>query len=97
MKQRAQMSDALAKRADAAESRWQRFVDAGPPPAPVRDHQIVVRISGGESARIVVALRDVGIDGLVRPFADEIHFGERVGLIGPNGSATAFRQGFSRS
>ena len=28
----------------------------------------------------------MGIDGLVRPFEDEIHFGERVGLIGPNGS-----------
>ena len=31
-------------------------------------------------------LRDVAIDGLVRPFEDEIHFGERIGLIGPNGS-----------
>jgi ATPase subunit of ABC transporter with duplicated ATPase domains len=28
----------------------------------------------------------VGIDGLVLPFEEEIHFGERVGLIGPNGS-----------
>jgi ATPase subunit of ABC transporter with duplicated ATPase domains len=86
MKQRAQMSDVLAKRADAAETRWQRFVDAGPPPAPVRDEQIAVRIRGGDSARIVVALRDVRIGELVRPFADEIHFGERVGVIGPNGS-----------
>ena len=86
MKQRAAISDALAKRADAAETRWRRFVDAGPPPAPVVDQQIQVRIRGGDSARIVVALRDVAIDGLVRPFEDEIHFGERVGLIGPNGS-----------
>jgi ATPase subunit of ABC transporter with duplicated ATPase domains len=86
MKQRAQISDVLAKRADAAQTRWQRFVDAGPPPAPVRDQQIVVRMPGGDSARIVVSLRDVAIDELVRPFEDEIHFGERVGLIGPNGS-----------
>jgi ATPase subunit of ABC transporter with duplicated ATPase domains len=86
MKQRAAISDGLAKRANAAETRWRRFVDAGPPPAPVTDQQIVVRIPGGDSARIVVALRDAGIDGLVRPFEDEIHFGERVGLIGPNGS-----------
>lgn len=86
MKQRAAISDVLAKRAAAAESRWQRFVDAGPPPAPVRDQQIVPRIRGGDSARIVVAMRDLGIDGLVQPFDEEIHFGERVGLIGPNGS-----------
>jgi ATPase subunit of ABC transporter with duplicated ATPase domains len=87
MKQRAAISDANAKRADAAETRWKRFVDAGPPPAPVVDQQIQVRIPGGDSARIVVRLRDVAIDGLVRAFEDEIHFGERVGLIGPNGRA----------
>ena len=86
MKQRAAMSDANAKRADAAETRWRRFVDIGPPPAPVSDQQIQVRIRGADSARIVVRLRDVAIDGLVKPFEDEIHFGERVGLIGPNGS-----------
>jgi ATPase subunit of ABC transporter with duplicated ATPase domains len=86
MKQRAAIADGFAKRADAAETRWQRFVDAGPPPAPVVDAHINVRIRGGDSARIVVALRDVAIDGLVRPFEEEIHFGERIGLIGPNGS-----------
>jgi ATPase subunit of ABC transporter with duplicated ATPase domains len=86
MKQRAAISDANTKRADAAETRWRRFVDAGPPPAPVQDQQIQVRIPGGDSARIVLRLRDVAIDDMVRPFEEEIHFGERVGLIGPNGS-----------
>lgn len=86
MKERAKVSDALAKRAAAAESRWQRFVDAGPPPPPPRDQQIVVRMRGGDSARIVVAMRELSVEGLIQPFEDEIHFGERVGLIGPNGS-----------
>jgi ATPase subunit of ABC transporter with duplicated ATPase domains len=86
MKQRAAISDVLAKRADAAETRWRRFVEIGPPPAPAPDHNIRVRIAGADSARIVVRLRGVEIDGLVRAFDDEIHFGERVGLIGPNGS-----------
>jgi ATPase subunit of ABC transporter with duplicated ATPase domains len=86
MKQRASISDALAKRADAAETRWRRFVEVGPPPAPAVDQRIQVRIPGGDSARRVVDLRKVAIEGLVRPFEDEIHFGERVGLIGPNGS-----------
>jgi len=86
MKQRAAISDANARRADAAETRWRRFVELGPPPAPVTDQRIVIRIPGGDSARRVADLRRVAIDGLVRPFEDEIHFGERVGLIGPNGS-----------
>jgi ATPase subunit of ABC transporter with duplicated ATPase domains len=86
MKQRAAVSDVNARRADAAETRWRRFVDAGPPPAPAPEQHIQVRLPGGDSARRVVDLRRIAIDGLVRPFEDEIHFGERVGLIGPNGS-----------
>jgi len=97
-KERAKYSDVLAPRANAMETRWKRFVDEGPPPAPVVDQAIAVRIRGGDSARIVLRLRRFGIpapsglpgapDGggwLVRPFSDEIHFGERVGVIGPNG------------
>ena len=85
-KERARYSDVWAKKASAMETRWRRFVDEGPPPAPVTDQQIKVRLRGGDSARRVVALRDVGIEGLLRPFEEEIHFGERVGVVGPNGS-----------
>jgi ATPase subunit of ABC transporter with duplicated ATPase domains len=90
-KERARFSPDLASRADAMETRWKRFVAAGPPPAPVTDRAIKVRIQGGDSARIVLALADLGIASptgvtLVEPFSDEIHFGERVGVIGPNGS-----------
>jgi ATPase subunit of ABC transporter with duplicated ATPase domains len=54
------------------------------------DQAITVRIRGGDSARIVLDLRKLGIDAdgggaLVLPFSEEIHFGERVGVIGPNG------------
>jgi ATPase subunit of ABC transporter with duplicated ATPase domains len=85
-KERAKYSDVWAKKANAAETRWRRFKDAGPPPAPVVDTTITVRLRGGDSARRVFDLRALEIEGLVMPFSDEIHFGERVGVIGPNGS-----------
>jgi ATPase subunit of ABC transporter with duplicated ATPase domains len=85
-KERARYAPDWAKRADAIETRWDRFRAGGPPPAPIADQQITVRIRGGDSARIVLRMRGLGIDGLVEPFGDEIHFGERVALIGPNGS-----------
>ena len=85
-KERAKYAPVWAKKADAMETRWKRWVDEGPPPAPVVDHSIKVRLRGGDSARRVVALKDVAIDGLVRPFTEEVHFGERIGLVGPNGS-----------
>jgi ATPase subunit of ABC transporter with duplicated ATPase domains len=84
-KERAKYAPVWAPKADAMETRWKRFADAGPPPAPVVDQHIRVRMRGGDSARRVLDLRGVGIDGLVWPFSDEIHFGERVGVIGPNG------------
>jgi len=85
-KERARYAPDWAKRADAMESRWRRFRAGGPPPSPVSDQAIAVRIRGGDSARIVLDLRSLGIAGLVAPFSEEVHFGERVGVIGPNGS-----------
>ena len=85
-KERARYAPEWAKKADAMESRWRRFAEPGPPPAPVADQQIKVRMRGGDSARRVLALHDVAVDGVLEPFSDEIHFGERVGVIGPNGS-----------
>jgi ATPase subunit of ABC transporter with duplicated ATPase domains len=85
-KERARYSSDWAARANAAETRWRRFAEPGPPPAPVSDATIAVRMRGGDSARRVLDLRAVAIDGLVAPFSDEVHFGERVGIIGPNGS-----------
>src|SRR4051794_1447505 len=75
-KERARYSPDWASKADAAESRWRRFADPGPPPAPVADQQIKVRMRGGDSARLALVLNGLGIDDLVQPFSDEIHFGE---------------------
>jgi ATPase subunit of ABC transporter with duplicated ATPase domains len=85
-KQRARYSADWAKKADAAETRWRRFAEGGPPPAPVADASIVMRIRGGDSSRRVLDLRSLGITDLVAPFSEEVHFGERVGVLGPNGS-----------
>ena len=85
-KERARYAPDWAKRADAMETRWRRFRAGGPPPSPVADQAIAVRIRGGDSARIVLDLRSLGISGLVAPFSEEVHFGERIGVIGPNGS-----------
>jgi ATPase subunit of ABC transporter with duplicated ATPase domains len=85
-KERARYSSDWAKRASAAETRWRRFSDGGPPTSPVANASITVRMRGGDSARRVLDLRSLGIAGLVSPFSEEVHFGERVGMIGPNGS-----------
>ncbi|MFM8945846.1 MAG: ABC-F family ATP-binding cassette domain-containing protein, partial [Actinomycetota bacterium] len=86
MKQRAAQNFKNATKANAAETRWAKFVAAGPPPPPVPDQQIHVRLRGADAARRVVKIKAVGIGDLFLPFSDEIYHGERVGLIGPNGT-----------
>ncbi len=86
MKTRAAQNFKNATKANAAETRWEKFVAAGPPPPPVPDQQIYVSLRGADSARRVVKLDDVSVASLFLPFSDEVHFGERLGLIGPNGT-----------
>jgi ATPase subunit of ABC transporter with duplicated ATPase domains len=86
MKQRAAQNDGNAPRARAAETRWEKFVAVGPPPPPVPDQHILVKLRGADAARRVVQLTDVSVGDLFFPFSHEIYHGERIGLIGPNGT-----------
>jgi len=86
MKQRAAQNFKNATKANAAETRWEKFVAIGPPPPPVPDQQIYVALRGADSARRVVKLEQASVHDLFFPFSDEVHFGERLGLIGPNGT-----------
>jgi ATPase subunit of ABC transporter with duplicated ATPase domains len=86
MKQRASVNDGNAARADAAETRWKRFVDVGPPPPPPPDRTVHMRLVGADSGKIAVRLKAVEIHGLTEPFDLEVHRGERVGVLGPNGT-----------
>lgn len=86
LKQRASVSDANASRAAAAESRWERFVAAGPPPAPPPEQRVKMRLRGADSGRRVVRCADLALDGLTDPFSVDVFFGDRVAVVGPNGS-----------
>jgi ATPase subunit of ABC transporter with duplicated ATPase domains len=52
----------------------------------VRDEAMKVRLHGGDSARRVVRIVELSVADLFLPFSDDVYFGERVGLIGPNGT-----------
>lgn len=86
LKQRASISDGNAKKADAAEHRWERWVEAGPPPPPPKDKVVKMRLDGADSGRIVLRCEQLEIAGLTDPFDLEVHLGDRVAVLGPNGT-----------
>jgi ATPase subunit of ABC transporter with duplicated ATPase domains len=85
MKQRAGASEALAARADAAESRWERFKNAGPPQLPPPEKEIVPKFVGSRAGNEAIRITDLEVDDLVLPFSVKIYNGDRVALLGENG------------
>ncbi len=86
LKERARYSDVFAPKARAAESRWRRFVDGGPPPPPVPAQKVTIRLAGRESGRRIARVHQLAVPGLVRPFDEDLRLGDRIGLVGPNGT-----------
>jgi len=85
LKQRAGASEALANRADAAQSRWERFVAAGPPQLPPPEREITTRFRGSRTGKEAVRLNGFEVEDLVAPFSLTIYNEDRVALLGENG------------
>lgn len=85
-KRRAAMSDANASRARAAETRLRHFDEDGPPPEAAREQKIDMRLEGGRTGKRVVIVEHLELTDLTYPFDLEIWFGERVAVVGRNGT-----------
>ncbi|MDP9341980.1 MAG: ATP-binding cassette domain-containing protein [Actinomycetota bacterium] len=85
-KRRAALNEKFAKRARATEKKLERFERDRAPRTAVREQDVRMDLSGGRSGKVVVRARGLAIPGLVQSFDTEIHFGERVGVVGSNGT-----------
>ncbi len=86
LKQRASISDGNAAKANAAESRWERFVAAGPPPPPPSERTVRMKLDGASSGKVALRCDALELSGLTDPFDLEVHLGDRVAILGPNGT-----------
>ncbi|MFD7834759.1 ABC-F family ATP-binding cassette domain-containing protein [Streptomyces sp. NPDC059761] len=85
-REKAKYNSDMASRLRATESRLQRFLAVGPPEAIPVPQKIRLRLEGGRTAKRAVVAKDLELTGLMEPFSTEIWFGERVGVLGSNGS-----------
>lgn len=86
LRQKAAYNDGMASRYQAALTRLRKFEQAGPPEVPPRDQDIKMRLRGGRTGRRAVICNDLELTGLMQPFDLEIFYGERVAVLGSNGS-----------
>ncbi|MBB5850583.1 ABC-F family ATP-binding cassette domain-containing protein [Amycolatopsis umgeniensis] len=86
MRQYAARSDEMASRYHAAQTRLRKFEEAGAPAAPPREQKITMRLRGGRTGVRAVTCEALELRGLMKPFDLEIFYGERVAVLGSNGS-----------
>jgi sulfate-transporting ATPase len=83
---KAQHNPGMASRLQAARTRLAKFEEAGPPEVPPRDQQITMRLSGGRTGKRALICEQLELDGLTQPFDFEVWFGDRVAVLGANGT-----------
>jgi ATPase subunit of ABC transporter with duplicated ATPase domains len=86
MKRKAAYNDGWATKARSAEHRLERFEERNAPPAKPEVQDVRMALGGGRTGKVALRIRGLGIPGIVEPFDAEIWFGERLGVIGPNGT-----------
>ncbi|KUF14490.1 ABC-F family ATP-binding cassette domain-containing protein [Streptomyces silvensis] len=86
MQQYAARSDEMASRYQAAKTRLRKFEEAGPPPEPPRKQDITMRLHGGRTGVRAVTCEQLELTGLMKPFDLEVFYGERLAVLGSNGS-----------
>jgi ATPase subunit of ABC transporter with duplicated ATPase domains len=85
-KQKAAYNDGLASRYQAAQTRLRKFEGAGPPTEQPREQQVRMRLTGGRTGKRALVCAGLELTGLMRPFDLEVFYGERVAVLGSNGS-----------
>jgi ATPase subunit of ABC transporter with duplicated ATPase domains len=85
-KQKAAYNSDMASRYRAAQTRFEKFVEVGPPLAVPQEQNVTMRLRGGRTAKRAIVATGLELTGLMKPFDTEIWFGDRVAVLGSNGS-----------
>jgi ATPase subunit of ABC transporter with duplicated ATPase domains len=85
LRRRLQMTDKFASRLRATQTKIRRHVAAAPPERP-KDQAIAIRLGGDRTGKRAVTVTGLSFPGIVDPFDTEVLFGERVGVLGLNGT-----------
>ena len=86
LKVKAAANDGFASRYRAAQTRLRWFEEAGPPEERPPAQDFDMRLRGARTGKRAVVCTRLELTGLMKPFDAEIWFGDRVAVLGSNGS-----------
>jgi len=86
LKVKASANDGFASRYQAAQTRLRKFEEAGPPEERPPAQDFDMRLRGARTGKRAVVVQRLELTGLMRPFDTEIWYGDRVAVLGSNGS-----------
>jgi ATPase subunit of ABC transporter with duplicated ATPase domains len=83
---KAEYNDGMSSRYQAAKTRLAKFEEAGPPQLVPVEQKVSMRLIGGRTGKRAVVCEQLELTGLMEPFDAELWFGERIAVLGSNGS-----------
>ncbi|GAA1766196.1 ABC-F family ATP-binding cassette domain-containing protein [Agromyces humatus] len=86
LKVKATYNDGMASRYQAALTRLRKFEEAGPPEERPPAQAVSMRLRGARTGKRSVVCEGLELTGLMRPFDLEVWYGDRVAVLGSNGS-----------
>ncbi len=86
LKVKSEYNDGMSSQYRAAQTRLRKFEEAGPPTEQPREQQVTMRLTGGRTGKRAVVCEQLELSGLMKPFDLEVWYGERVAVLGSNGS-----------
>jgi len=86
LKIKAEYNDGMSSQYRAAQTRLRKFEEVGPPTEQPREQQVAMRLKGGRTGKRAVVCEQLEMTGLMKPFDLEVWYGERVAVLGSNGS-----------
>ncbi len=86
LREQAKISPDMASRYNAMKTRFEKFEQAGPPPEQVVDQKVTMKLRGGRTGVRALVCERLELTGLMKPFDLEVFYGERLAVLGSNGS-----------
>ncbi len=86
LKVKATANDGFASRYRAAQTRLRKFEEVGPPQERPPEQDLRMRLRGARTGNRAIVCEQLELTGLMAPFDLEVWFGDRVAVLGSNGS-----------